>query len=398
VSDMTAFSRLEWIGDLREELLEVGVEQARAARENGERRVVTHRAGGLEAFGEGRKDELGFVIVATEGDLGLDGRSGGLGGGGGLGGLAEVDEVGFAPLLVVRIGGELGLHLFVAVELVVHQVEREHATGSEAAGFDDLAGEVVHEAGFGGQDEVAVVENLVASGAETVAVKGGTDGATVGKHDGGGAVPRLHHTGVVTEEGLGLGGEFFVLFPSRRHHEHRGVERIASAEREELEGVVEAGGVGHARLHEGLEVREALAPHAVSGGVFAGAHEVAIAADGVDLAVVRHHAERVREVPRRERVGRVALVEDRERRGELGRLQIDEVFLDLEGREQALVDDRARGERADVEAGDFGFDDLFLGGVLREEELTLELVVSDLVFAGNEGLDDERLGIEGLAT
>ena len=42
-------------------------------------------------------------------------------------------------------------------------------------------------------------------------------------------------------------------------------------------------------------------------------------------------------------------------------------------------------------------DDLAFGAVLREEELTLEFVVGDLVLAGDERLHDERLGFESLA-
>ncbi len=91
-------------------------------------------------------------------------------------------------------------------------------------------------------------------------------------------------------------------------------------------------------------------------------------------------------------------MEDSERGGELGRLEIDEIFAELRRREQALVNDGARGERAHVKALDFGLDGLALGGVLCEEELTLEFVVADLFLAGDERLHDERLGLEGLAT
>jgi len=56
--------------------------------------------------------------------------------------------------------------------------------------------------------------------------------------------------------------------------------------------------------------------------------EIPIAADRVDLAVVRDHPERMREVPRGERVRRVTLVENRERAGEERRLEIGEKFPD----------------------------------------------------------------------
>ena len=382
-----------------EELLEIGVEQARAAREDGERGVVTHGAGGIGAVGEGGEDEVEFVGFVAEGELrGQVGRGGGVLEGGGCGVGLQVDEVVVAPLLEVGVAGEAGLDFLVVEEFAGGEVEGDHAAGAEATGLDDLAGEVVHEAGFGAEDDVAVVVDLVAGGAQAVAVEGGADDAAVGEEDRGGAVPGLHHAGVVAEEGLGLGGEGGVLFPGGGHHQHAGVQGVASAEGDELEGVVEVGGVAQARLDHGLEVVEAVAPDAVGGGVFAGAHEVAVAADGVDFAVVRHHPEGMGEVPGGEGVGRVALVEDGEGGGELGGLEVHEVFADLRGGEQALVNDGAAAEGADVEAFELGVVGLVLDGVLREEEAALELVVGDVVLAGDEGLDDEGLGIEGLAT
>jgi len=57
------------IRDLREELLEIRVKQARPTREHRERRVVARRARGLDAFGERREDELDLVEVVAEGQL-----------------------------------------------------------------------------------------------------------------------------------------------------------------------------------------------------------------------------------------------------------------------------------------------------------------------------------------
>ena len=54
------------VRDLGEELLEIGVEQARPAREHRERRIVAHRSGGLETFGQWGENEfllLGVVSV-----------------------------------------------------------------------------------------------------------------------------------------------------------------------------------------------------------------------------------------------------------------------------------------------------------------------------------------------
>ena len=110
-------------------------------------------------------------MVITEGELG-GGDGGGIATGQemgwarleltGGGRFLDINQVFGAPLLEVRIGGETGLDVLVAVEFVLHQIEGEHAPGPEPTGLNHLAREVVHQAGFGGQNEVAVVENLVA--------------------------------------------------------------------------------------------------------------------------------------------------------------------------------------------------------------------------------------------
>src|SRR3546814_10465467 len=76
-------------------------------------------------------------------------------------------------------------------------------------------------------------------------------------------------------------------------------------------------------------------------------HPVAVAADRVDLAIVREAAERLRQPPLREGVGRIALVEDRDAADET---IVDEIGIEDRqrfGEEQPLVDDRAARQRAD---------------------------------------------------
>ena len=60
------------IGDLREELLEIGVEQPRLQREDGQRRVVAHRADRFRA-GRGHRleDHLDLFAGVAEGELAL---------------------------------------------------------------------------------------------------------------------------------------------------------------------------------------------------------------------------------------------------------------------------------------------------------------------------------------
>ena len=63
------------IGDLREELLEIVVEQARPVGEHRQRGVVAHRADGLDAVARHRRDDDALILVrVAEGDLALQQR------------------------------------------------------------------------------------------------------------------------------------------------------------------------------------------------------------------------------------------------------------------------------------------------------------------------------------
>ena len=97
------------------------------------------------------------------------------------------------------------------------------------------------------------------------------------------------------------------------------------------------------------------------------AHPVAVALDGVDLAVVRDEAVRVRQRPRRERVGREARVHQRERAGEARVGQVGEERRELTGGEHALVDDGARRQAREVDAG------LALAALAQRERQPVEL-------------------------
>src|SRR5467141_461053 len=74
----------------------------------------------------------------------------------------------------------------------------------------------------------------------------------------------------------------------------------------------------------------------------------AVGDDGIDLTVVSDVAERLRKMPGRLRVGRIALVENGKGGGERRIAQVFVELGELPGREQAFIDDGLRGERADV--------------------------------------------------
>ena len=120
---------------------------------------------------------------------------------------------------------------------------------------------------------------------------------------------------------------------------------------QQLERFVEARGVGRAgradREHALERLREQFAAH----HAFTRAHPVLVALHGVDLTVVREHPVRVRERPRRERVGAEPRVHEAQRGLEAVVLEVAVERLELTGREHALVDDDPGRQRREVGVG-----------------------------------------------
>ena len=99
-------------------------------------------------------------------------------------------------------------------------------------------------------------------------------------------------------------------------HHHRRVRQRAAGEHQQLEDVVERRGVRAAGAHDRHDLLEVEAEQLGGQLRLAGAHPVRVAHQRVDLAVVGDDAERVREVPARERVRREAGVHERQRGAE----------------------------------------------------------------------------------
>jgi hypothetical protein len=229
------------IGDLCEELLEIVVEQARLVGEDGEGRVVAHRADRLDAIAGHRGEDDALILKGVaERDLPVQqrvvvGRRHGGCGGQGL----ELDEMLVEPLAVGTIAGELLLDFGVGDDAALDGVDEEHVTGLQTALLADGFGRQVEHAGLGGHDTEVVVGDVVAAGTQAVAVQHGAHLATVGERDGGGTIPRLHEAGVVLVEGLAGVIHRLVVGPRFGNHHHHRMRERAPGEHEELEGVVE---------------------------------------------------------------------------------------------------------------------------------------------------------------
>ena len=372
------------VGDLREELLEVVEQRRPAVGEHGERVVVAHRADRLGPGRGHRRDQHAQVLLrVAEGELAQLRRLQAGHRHVRLGEVVEVDRVALEPLAVRPLGGDLALDLLVLDDAVALEVDEEELARLQAAEALDLRVLDRQQAGLGPQHDEAVVRLDPATGAQAVAVQRRADDRAVGEGHRGGAVPRLHETGVEGVEALEVVGQILAVLEGLGDHHHDRVRQRAAGEHEQLEHVVErrrVGVAGHDDRHDLLQVQA----EELRGELgLAGAHPVDVAHERVDLAVVGDHAIGVRERPARERVRREARVDERHRAGHLRMGQVREEPADLVGDEHPLVDDRARGERGDVEVRT----GRQLADAADDVELALEGVL--VVLEAGARLDDE---------
>ena len=163
--------------------------------------------------------------------------------------------------------------------------------------------------------------------------------------------------------------------------------RRPPAEHHQLEGAVERSRVGGALVDQRQAVGEVVAERLRGEDGLTGAHPVDVAAQGVDLAVVGDHPQRLRELPARRRVRREPRVDDREGAAQREVAQVGVELRELRRGEHPLVDDRPAGHarERDVRAA------VALGAAADDEQAAVEGgLVGDAVAGLDEELADPR--------
>ena len=276
----------------------------------------------------------------------------------------------------LAVGPALGQHLLglaVVVELARPQVDRDHLAGADAALLDDARLVEAHHAGLRAYDEQSVAGQGVAHGAQAVAIHEGDRPLPAIGADRRRAVPRLHDGVAVGVELLDLLRQARVVRPGLGHQDGLDHGHAAVRTHHDLEHRIERHGIRAARLDDRQQVRHVAAEPFVRHARLVGLHPIDVAEQRIDLAVVGEHAEGLRQPPGGKRVGRIALVVDGEIRDEALVEQVGVEGGELLGQEHPLVDDRAAGERADIEVPDALGEHLLLDAPADDEEIDLEL-------------------------
>ena len=169
------------------------------------------------------------------------------------------------------------------------------------------------------------------------------------------------------------------------------MRQVAPRADEQLQHVVQAGGVRLPGRDEGQHLGQVVAEEGAGQAGLAGAEGGEVAVQGVDLAVVGQEPEGLGEAPRGEGVGAVTLVRHGQGGGEVGRAQVLVEGVELVRQQQTLVDDAARGEGADVQA----LAQRLLGAAAGDEEPPLQIVPTAPRRRRDEELADARAARPG---
>ena len=248
-------------------------------------------------------------------------------------------------------------------------VEVEHAAGLDPAPVHHRVGGQRHLAGLGGDDQVVVgLHRPQRSQAEPV--EPGADHVPVAEDHRGGAVVLLLVQGEELQHVADRGGQTPVVLPGRGHQRDHGLDGVETVvEDAALQGLIQPAAVGlTGRTHDPAQL-----------GAGAGVVGQPVLPVGVQLAVVRHHPERLRHGRVRLGVGREPGVEV-EGADLVARVdQVGEVADDLAGVQPALEHLGPGAERERVEPGELGtlvaaLLDLQQGGVGGPVDVTARTV------------------------
>ena len=333
------------VGDLREQLLEVGEERRRAVGEHGERGVGAHRAVRLLAGVDERREQDPHVLLrVAERELALVQGARRARGRRRRRQVLEPERVLGMPAPVGVTRGQPPLDLAVGQQLAGLDVGDEHRPRLQPPAPYDLGGVDLERARLRRAHHPAVARLQPAARAQAVAVEHRAGQLAVAERDRRRPVPRLHQQRVeVGEAVLGLGDLVAALLRLGDHQLERVRHRAAGAH-QQLEHRVDRGRVRRLRV-DGRQHGGELVAEQVGGELaLARPHPVAVAGERVDLAVVGDQPVRVGERPARERVGREARVQQRERRGAALVAQVGVEGRELRRPQHALVDDGASRE------------------------------------------------------
>ena len=373
------------VGDLREPLLEVAEQRRVLAAEHGQRGIGAHGTGRLgSGAGHGQDEGVHVLVLVAEHLL----QAGELVAGVAIhlhigdAQLGQLHQIAVDPFAVGLAAGVELFQLLVIHHFALDGVHQQHFAGAQAVLDEDVLRGAFQHAHLGGQDHAAVLGDVVAAGAQAVAVQHRAHDVAVREEDGGGAVPRLQHGGVILVEVPLFGADVLVVLPRLRDGDHHGQGQVHAVHHHEFQRVVQHGGVRAGGVDDGQDLVHVVLQDGAGDALLAGQHGVRVALDGVDLAVVQDEPVGVCTHPAGVGVGGEAAVHHADGGLVVGVLQVGVEQAQVVHQEHALVDDGAAGQAGHIGA---------VAGLLEHAAHHIQFAVKVDAFAHLGRLFDEAL-------
>ena len=243
--------------------------------------------------------------------------------------LAQHDAVFVEPFGIGVFAGQSLLDVAVDEYLTLLGVDHKNLARFESRCAFDILGLDGEGSGLGGYHEFAVLCDDHTRRAQTVAVESATGISSVGENDGCRAIPRGHEDGVVLIECLETAREWVLVIDAFRHKHSQRMWQTHARAYEEFQGIVKRCTVAHAGLYHLADILHLAKILGLNDGL-ACRHPEAVAAYGVDFAIVADQAEWLGEPPGGEGVGREAGMHKRYGACEVWTLQVFEIFAELQ--------------------------------------------------------------------
>ena len=373
------------VGDLCEPLLEVVEQRGMLVAQDSQRGVGAHGPGRLGTGpGHGQDQLLDFLVFVAKDLLQAGQLLAGVAGDLDVGDLQvlQPDQIPVDPLAVGLAAGVVFLQLLVIHDLALDGIHQQHLAGAQAFLDQNILRIAFQHAYLRGQDHAAVLGDVVAAGAQTVAVQHRAHHVAVGEEDGGGAVPRLQHGGVILVEIALFLADVLVVLPGLGDGDHHRQGQVHAVHHHELQRVVQHGGVRAGGVDDGQDLVHVVLHDGAGDALFTGQHGIRVALDGVDLAVVQDEPVGVGTHPAGVGAGRKAAVHHADGGFVILVLQVKVEQAQIVHQEHALVDDGAAGQAGHIGA---------VAGLLEHPADDVEPAVKINALAHTGRLFDEAL-------
>ena len=288
------------VGHLGKQLAEVVEQGLVVAGQHRQGNVRPHGGGGLcPGAGHGQNGVLHILIGVAKRllHLGTALRGIALHPLVGDGQILQLHQVPVQPFPVGIAGGVALFDLPVVDNAPRRCIHQQHFSRLQAGFAHNMGGVDVQHPHLGGQDQPAVIGDIVPGGPQAVAVQHRPHLVAVGKQDGRRAVPRLHHGGVILVQVPPGTGQVFVVHPGFRYADHHRQGQVHAAHHQKFQGVVQHGGIGAVHIHHRKYLVHVSLPHRGVHGLLPGQHPARVAPDGIDLPVVEDEAVGVGPLP-----------------------------------------------------------------------------------------------------